>query len=226
MDARGLIDEVAWLRGLSDGARTALAASAEVLDWLDGTVVCRQDDDDRCCYVLGEGRMRVTRALPDGRAVTLAHLSPPAAFGELALLRAGRRTATVAAIGASRGVSLEAEAVLAALHEDPGAALAVAVDLAGRLASADERLLRYAMGTAAGGVSATLLAWIQARRDGGRQGGDVEVMGGVGDVARTAGIPKRAALRFMSHLELEGTITMKGGRTVIHDIDALARYLL
>jgi hypothetical protein len=29
----------------------------------------------------------------------------------------------------------------------------------------------------------------------------------------------------MSHLELEGAITMRGDRTVVHDADALARYL-
>jgi CRP/FNR family transcriptional regulator len=225
MRARDLIDEVSWLRGLSEPARAELADAARVVQWPAGTIVCRQDDEDRDCFVVGEGSMRVTRALPDGRAVTLAHLQPPAAFGELALLRAGRRNATISAIRDSRGIALDADVVLAALQQDAAAALAVAVDLAGRLASVDERLLRYAMGTAAGGVCATLLAWVQARRDADRQTGDVEVVGGVGDVARTAGIPKKSALRFMSHLELEGTITMRGGRTVIHDLDALARYL-
>jgi CRP/FNR family transcriptional regulator, cyclic AMP receptor protein len=225
--ARELIDGVPWLHTLSESARHDLGDRAHWFEWPAGTVVCRQDEEDRTCFVLAEGVMRASRSLPDGRSVTLAHLHPPAAFGEMALLRAGRRSATVTAIEPSRGIALDAEDVLAALRADADAALAVALDLARRLVAADERLLRYTLGTAAGGVSATLLAWAQARRDGGRTNGtgDVEVIGGVGDVARTAGIPKRAALRFMCHLELEGTITMRGDRTVIHDRDALARYL-
>ncbi len=225
MDVEGLIGEVAWLRALGQQTRERLVAAATTLTWPTGTVVCRQDDEDRTCFVLGTGAMRVSRSLPDGRAVTLAHLDPPCVFGELALLGAGRRNATVSALSDSSGIALQADDVMAALRSEPEAALAVAVDVARRLSTADERLLRYAMGTAAGGVSATLLAWLQARRDDGATGADIEVVGGVGDVARTAGIPRRAALRFMNHLELEGTISTRGGRTVIHDPDALARYL-
>ena len=220
-----LIDQVPWLHALSPTAKATLIGHAAARQWPAGTDVCRQDDEDRTCYVLGSGVMRVSRALPDGRSVTLAHLHPPAVFGELALLRAGRRNATVTAMNDADGLSLEADDVLGVLQHEPEAALAVALDLAGRLARADERLLRYVLGTAAGGVSATLLAWCNARNNGARPNGDIELIGGVGDVARTAGIPKRAALRFMSHLELEGTITMRGDRTVVHDADALARYL-
>jgi len=223
--ARDLIDEVAWLRQLDGSVRDRLAAQAETQAWPAGTVICRQDEEDKTCFVLGRGSLRVARALPDGRGVTLAHLDPPAVFGELALLGVGRRTATVSARTDCSGIALGAEAVLAALNADPRAGLAVAIDLAARLAAADERLLRYSLGTAAGGVCATLLAWIQARREAGADGGEIELLGGVGDVARSAGIPKRAAMRFMSHLELEGTITTRGGRTVVHDPDALARYL-
>jgi CRP/FNR family transcriptional regulator len=225
MDAGALIDQVPWLNALPADAKAGLVGRALPLQWAAGTAVCRQDDEDSTCFVLGAGSMRVSRALPDGRSVTLAHLEPPAVFGELALLRAGRRNATVTALCDSAGIALDADDVLNVLHADPPAALTVAVDLAARLARADERLLRYALGTAAGGVSATLLAWCHARSGISATDGDVELIGGVGDVARTAGIPKRAALRFMSHLELEGTITMRGDRTVVHDRDALARYL-
>ena len=225
MSAGALIDQVPWLRALSAGPKQALIERARTWECSPGVEVCRQDEEDRTCFVLGTGAMRVSRSLPDGRSVTLAHLRPPAVFGELALLRAGRRNATVTALEPSGGIGLDADDVLRALHSDPNAALQVALDLAGRLARADERLLRYALGTAAGGVSATLLAWCNARVNGSAANGDLELIGGVGDVARTAGIPKRAALRFMSHLELEGTITMRGDRTVVHDRDALTRYL-
>jgi CRP/FNR family transcriptional regulator, cyclic AMP receptor protein len=225
MEARELIDQVPWLTSLDAGAKDRLAGDAQRMVWPTHHVVCHQDDEDRTCFVLGAGSMRVARSLPDGRAVTLAHLSPPAAFGELALLGAGRRNATVSALEASEGIALSAEAVQRVLREDPQAALDVAADLAARLAVANERLLKYVLGTAAGGVSATLLAWVQARREVGGPARDIELVGGVGDVARTAGIPKRAAMRFMSHLELEGTITSRGGRTIVHDPDALARYL-
>lgn len=225
MSTAQLIEQVPWLGALGPDTRATLAERATEVEWPDGTVICRQEDEDRTCFVLGTGSVRVSRSLPDGRGVTLAHLRPPAVFGELALLRAGRRSATVTALLDSSGIALRDVDVLKALEHDARAALAVALDLAGRLARADERLLRYAVGTAAGGVSATLLAWAQARREHGASGREIEVLGGVGDIARTAGIPKKAALQFMTHLELEGTITSRGNRTMIHDPDALARYL-
>jgi CRP/FNR family transcriptional regulator len=225
MEARELIEQVPWLKALAGEARDRLADGAQRMAWPDGHIVCRQDEDDRTCFVLGEGAMRVARALPDGRSVTLAHLRPPEVFGELALLGVGRRNATVSALSDSSGIALDAADVQQVLSEDPQAALTIASDLAARLAVANERLLKYVLGTAAGGVSATLLAWVQARRERGGPATDIELVGGVADVARTAGIPKRAAMRFMSHLELEGTITTRGGRTIVHDPDALARYL-
>src|SRR4051812_9226397 len=129
MQARELIDQVPWLSSLDAGAKERLAGDAQPLVWGAHQIVCRQDDEDRTCFVLGAGSMRVARSLPDGRAVTLAHLSPPAAFGELALLGVGRRNATVSALEDSEGIALSAESVQSVLREDPQAALDVAADL-------------------------------------------------------------------------------------------------
>jgi CRP-like cAMP-binding protein len=202
-----------------------LAEQAHEVSWHEGEVVFRQGDEGQACFLLIDGEVKVISGLSDGRRVTLARLQAPVAFGELALLGAGRRNATVETTLPSHGLELDADAVREVLRTDPLAALGVAAMLAERLQRADERVLGYALGTAAGGVAATLLAWVEARQEQGAGPNDVELTGGPADVARQSGISREATIRFMDHLELEGIVTVRRGRTIVHRPDALSRYL-
>lgn len=220
-----LISTVSWLGEVDRREIERLAERAREVSWKAGEVIFARNDEGTACYVLAEGEVRVSNGLEDGRRVTLARLQPPVAFGELALLGAGRRNATVEAVVDSHGLELAAADVLDVLRRDPSAALGVATLLADRLQRADERVLGYALGTAAGGVAATLIAWVEARQAQGAGAHDVELVGGPTDVARQSGIARDATVRFMDHLELEGILTVRRGRTVVHKPEALSRYI-
>jgi CRP-like cAMP-binding protein len=74
----------------------------------DGDVLIRQGDMAASFFVLAEGRVRVVRRVEDpsaNRDVELATLSEGAFFGELALLTAGPRFASV--VGVGEGEALE-----------------------------------------------------------------------------------------------------------------------
>jgi CRP-like cAMP-binding protein len=63
-----------------------------------GEVILREGDPGRSFFVISEGRVRVYKALPDGRELELAHLEEGAFFGEMAMLSGAPRTASIAAV--------------------------------------------------------------------------------------------------------------------------------
>jgi CRP-like cAMP-binding protein/tetratricopeptide (TPR) repeat protein len=60
-------------------------------------LILKEGDPGRSFFVIVEGKVRVFKAQPGGKELTLAHLSEGAFFGEMALLSGAPRTANVAA---------------------------------------------------------------------------------------------------------------------------------
>jgi len=64
---------------------------------LPGHLIIREGDPGRSFFIIVEGRVRVYKAAPEGKEITLAHLGEGAFFGEMALLSGAPRTANVVA---------------------------------------------------------------------------------------------------------------------------------
>ena len=64
---------------------------------LPGHLIIREGDPGRSFFIIVEGRVRVYKAGPEGKEITLAHLGEGAFFGEMALLSGAPRTANVVA---------------------------------------------------------------------------------------------------------------------------------
>jgi CRP-like cAMP-binding protein len=198
---------------------------SETVYWEPGTIVFEEGERGDDCHVLHSGAVKVLRRFPDGRRITLARLGPGSVVGELALFNGERRSATVEALEPTLAVTLRGEDVMSILRTDPEAAISVAVGLADRLRAANERMFEHALATVAGRVAATLLGQVEARQAQGADDRNVELVGSTIDIARLAGAPRESATRVMHWLENEGVITLKRGKTVVHDPAALSRYL-
>jgi CRP/FNR family transcriptional regulator, cyclic AMP receptor protein len=129
------------------------------------------------------------------------------------------------ALELSSAVALAAEDVMEVLRTDPGATLRVAIGLADRLRATNERVLEYALASTSGRVVATLFAQVEARQAQGAGDHDVEVIGTATDIARLAGSPRESVVRVMHRLENEGVISMKRGKTIVHNPSALSENL-
>jgi CRP/FNR family transcriptional regulator, cyclic AMP receptor protein len=214
-----------WFSSLTDEKLEALASKAETVRWEADEPVFEEGDLGSCCYVLHSGVVKVTRSLPDGRRITLARMGPGSVFGELALFNGEHRSASVVALELTSAVALAAEDVMQVLRTDPEATLRVAIGLADRLRATNERVLEYALASTSGRVVATLLAQVEARQAQGAGDYDVEVIGTATDIARLAGSPRESVVRVMHRLENEGVISMKRGKTIVHDPSALGENL-
>jgi CRP/FNR family transcriptional regulator, cyclic AMP receptor protein len=214
-----------WFSSLTGEKLEALASKLETVRWEADEPVFEEGDLGSCCYVMHSGAVKVARRLPDGRRITLARMGPGSVFGELALFNGERRSASVVAVERTSAIALAAEDVMEVLHTDPGAALQVAIGLANRLRETNERVLEYALASTSGRVVATLLAQVEARQAQGAGDHDVEVIGTATDIARLAGSPRESVVRVMHRLENEGVISMKRGKTIVHDPSALGENL-
>ncbi|MBI5608747.1 MAG: cyclic nucleotide-binding domain-containing protein, partial [Deltaproteobacteria bacterium] len=124
----------------AEGLRGVLGA-AEVVQCAAGDDVVTQNQAGDHLYVVREGSLRVHRSTPKGPKL-LAKLQAGDWFGELALLGAGARTATVTAETPCGVVRLHRDAVDRALSRDVAGALVL-------LEAAAERMARLRAGEVA-----------------------------------------------------------------------------
>ncbi|MBV9727346.1 MAG: Crp/Fnr family transcriptional regulator [Gammaproteobacteria bacterium] len=220
-----LLDSIDWFASLTREELEQLAQQAETIHWDLGEMVFEEGERGDRCYVIHAGSVKVLRRFPDGRRITLARLGPGSIFGELALFNGERRSASVQASEPSVGIALGAERVMAILRSDPEAALSVAVSLADRLRATNDRLFESSVSSVSGRIVATLLSQVEARQKQGAGEREVEVVGSAVDISRLAGADRESATRVLHWLENEGIITLKRGKTLVHDVAALSKQL-
>ncbi len=112
-------------------------ASVATERWFDeGAALVREGEAGDELFVIVEGRVRVVHRAEDGSERTLRTYGDGDHIGELAVLRAQPRVATVIADGGSvRTLVIGGEGLTAILRERPDAAMAMLATLAERLST-------------------------------------------------------------------------------------------
>jgi CRP-like cAMP-binding protein len=136
----GNLDRMLFLRrvplfvGLDPEDLQRIAATAGERFYPGGTAVVREGDLGDELVIVIDGAVRVIHERPDGSEQLLTRYGPGDHIGELALLRARPRAATVMAEEPGvRGLVIGGEGLMALLRERPEAALAMLATLAERL---------------------------------------------------------------------------------------------
>jgi CRP/FNR family transcriptional regulator len=188
-------------------------------------VVFRENDDSDTCYVVRTGHARALREHSDGRQITLATFGPGDIFGELAMFSAERRSATVEAIDELEVVAILGNDMRSLMRRHPDIAVALVVALGRRLREANERLARQSFQTVQSRVATVLGDLVrQAQAEGGPDG-DVLIVATQAEVAQLAGSSRESASRFLAVLERAGIVSQGRGRLIVHDPEALQRYV-
>jgi CRP/FNR family transcriptional regulator, cyclic AMP receptor protein len=220
-----LLRELELFAALEDDEIDALARKVDTVTWDNGTVVFQEGDYGDACYVIYNGRVKVTRRLVDGQPIALAQVAHGGIVGELALFASERRAATLQAVEQSTAVRISREDLMAILHGNAEAAISMAVHVARLLQQATDRQFATATSTVNGRILSTLLAQVEARNSRQPQEENVELVGSTSDLARSAGTEKEDAARVLHWLENEGVIRVKRGRIIVRSPAALRGYL-
>lgn len=190
-----------------------------------GQVVFREGDSSDTCYIVHSGQARAISEHPDGRTITLATFGRGDIFGELAMFEDERRSATVEAVQPTTVVAVLGPDMRRLMGEHPGISSRLVVALGRRLRETNERLARQSFQTVQSRVAVVLRNLAQQAVDAGAQGKDVLVTSTQSDLAQLAGSSRESASRFLAVLERAGVISQGRGRLIVHDPDALDRYV-
>jgi CRP/FNR family transcriptional regulator, cyclic AMP receptor protein len=188
-------------------------------------VIFREGDASDTCYVVESGHARATREHPDGRAISLAHFGPGDIFGELAMFDDELRSATVEAIEDVEAIAILGADMRRLLREHADISYKLVVALGRRLRQTNERLARQSFQTVQSRVAGVLTQLVEQARAEGAEDGDVLVVATQAEVAQLAGSSRESASRFLAVLERAGIVSQGRGRLIVHQPDALSRYV-
>ncbi len=138
--------QVEFLQPLSEEELQALAKRTKLHGYYTNETIIRQGDEGDSFFLLDEGEV-IVYVSKDGREQEVAHLRPPAPFGEMALLTGERRSATVRASTPVRLFVIDRESFKSTIVSNPSLATAMSdieakrqVELLAKRAALDKSL--------------------------------------------------------------------------------------
>lgn len=225
LDTVGLLNRVPVFSGLGEAELTRVAEVAVPRRFAAGEVVFREGDASDTCYIVKSGRARAVREHADGRSLTLAHFGPGDIFGELAMFDDERRSATVETVENTEAIAILGGDMRRLLRQHPDISVKLLAALGRRLRETNERLARQSFQTVQSRVAAVLAQLVETARAEGAGERDVLIAQTQAELARLAGSSRESASRFLAVLERAGIITQGRGKLVVHDPEALERYV-
>ena len=166
-DLRPSRDEIAselarssLLKELSDSAIQALASRAQIRNYQAGEVIFEEDQPGNALHVVHSGEVRIQMSAPTRQPINLLTVRPPRAFGELALLDQGRRSASATAETPTTLITLYRDDFLAVLDASPAVAAALLRSLAGIIRDMNQRFSDVALLDRRGRVCKAILGFV------------------------------------------------------------------
>lgn len=117
--AQAAVLELAFLHLIPDQLRELVANSFQTVNFEFGDEIIREGDPSDAMYVIVSGNARVVKRGLDGKPIALNKLGSGDSFGELGLLSASPRTATVRASGHVEALRLDSQTFSALIETAP-----------------------------------------------------------------------------------------------------------
>jgi len=182
-------------------------------------VVFHRDDPADSLHLIEKGRVAVRVSTPLGDTVTITVRGPGWSFGEMALVGASRRTATVAALDQTETLAVYKDDFEQLRREHPSVDKLLFAFLVGEIRLLEERLLE-ALYLPVERRVLRRLGELTAKTDD-RQ--PLEVPLTQEELAELAGTTRSTVNRILRDEAKRGTIKLERGRTIVLDREEIAR---
>jgi CRP-like cAMP-binding protein len=225
-----LLSRVPTFTSLSEEELVRIARVTVPRSFPAGSVILREGDPGDTCYVMRSGRARITRE-HTGRTITLTNIGPGEIFGELAMFGGETRSATVEAIEDAEVIAILADDLKRLLKEHPEIAVKLLGALGQKLRDANERISRQSFQKVSSRVAGVLTRLIETGsgtrvvENPKRHRDETVVQSTQAELAQLAGASREATSRFLADLQRAGVVTCRRGRVIVHDPQALRRYI-
>ncbi len=207
-------------QGLPADTLNAIATLAHRTAYEKETLIFNQGDDGDALYGVASGQVRIYTADDNGREVFLNILGPGDTFGEIALLDGLPRTASAITTAPSTLIVIPRRQFLAHLETNPALSVHLMKLLCDRLRWVSDLVEESAFLAGPARVAKRLTSLVESY---GRPtpGGDTEIVMSQADLGRFLGISRQIINQYLRDWCENGWVTLKRGRIIIHDIDAL-----
>ncbi|MEF3274893.1 MAG: Crp/Fnr family transcriptional regulator [Chloroflexus sp.] len=147
----------ALFSALDPTAQAELNALLQIDSYPAGHLFHTSNETGRHVFFLQQGRVRIYKLSPEGRALTLLVLNPPSLFGEMALIGAGVHDTCAEAMTDCIAARIDREALRAFLSRQPKAAIELMELMGARLRLMEQRLADIAFKSVPQRLAALLL---------------------------------------------------------------------
>jgi len=208
-----------FLARLTPEERAAVEALGRPASFPRGSMIMFEGEpEERLILILG-GRVKITRAGPDGREIILGIRDPGDLLGELAFIDRRPRSATVVALEPIRAVMMPGSRFREHLEQTPRVAVVLLEVVAGRFREATLNRLQFAALDTMGRLAARIMEL--AERYGENVNGSIEVRLPQEELASWTGASRTGVAQALQALRELGWLETQRGQITVRDAAAL-----
>ena len=206
---------------VADSTVASLAAGARIRRVPRGALLMMEGDDPSAVYVLTDGFLRVFTTSLDGAEPTLTVLFPGDHVGELGVIDAVVRSASVGALRASTVIDLRRETFISAYECDGAISRTLVGHLAHRLRSTSERLTDLTILD----LGARLAKYLgnESELAAARGSKKFELMLNQSELGQLLGGARQSINQVLAMMERDGILRVDGRQVTVVDAQRLAQ---
>lgn len=212
-----MLSKTALFGSLGEDDRRAVAQELRESTWDQGQVIFSRGDAGRDIYLVTSGRVRLSILTSEGRELSFAHAEGGQAFGEIAVLDGGQRTADATAVTKVQALTLSKPALAKLLEARGPMREAVIRFLCKRVREADQQLEGIALYPIEARLARFFLAAVR-QKSGADVDGDVvlDLPISQSELALLIGASRPKVNAALAMLEDQGAIDRADGRFTCH----------
>ena len=211
------MSEVDIFADLSDTDMDALAAAAPMKAFPAGSLIYSPHQPIEALFILKQGRVRIFRVSPDGRALTTAIVTPGTIFGEMVIVGQLMHDSFAEALDDVTVCVMSKKDVQTLLLGDPRIAARISETLGRRLAQVEQRLSDAIFKSVPQRIAGTLTVMASTRA----LGRTSQVHLTHEQLAALAGTSRETTTKVLGELADQGLISLGRGRITILDPQTL-----
>ena len=221
---RKLLQRVPFLAALSGEDLRWLAKRVQRRKYRRGDIIFVKDDPGESMFIVEDGAVRIYVPGTQGADLTLATMQPGEFFGDLSLLDGRPRSASAEAARNATLLTLERGDLRELVESRPKAALAILMEIAGRLRETDQMASDLAFLDVSGRLARRLLDLASSN---GRDHDDGVLINATitqEELANMIGVTRESVNRNLGMFRRLGLIASEGRRIVVRDEAGLRGY--
>lgn len=222
---RNFLKEVAIFNGLNDAEMGMVSAMFKERSYKRNEIIFVEEDTGKYMYVIKEGRVKVSRTLPNGKETILTFHEAGEYFGEMSLIDGQTAPATVTAVVPTVIVFITHQD-FSVLIENPNVSRALLQTLCRRCRDAWAQISVLAFHHADARVRAALYHLCQERGVRTESGTRITLHLTHRELAEMAGISRETATRVLGQLQTQQLLAVEAGHFLVADPEQLVESLL